>query len=434
MSDFKAETLPYFSPPGNLSELTEENRELWSKQFISYWMDGEISADPSIVSPGRTPLSQFFNGTVDPFDTTQRPQAVTWNAFPKLVTTAYKTTPLRWQVADASRIFQDEYLEWSASRNSSKDIISATFTCEGPEYWQFFASYQREDFIKKMRELNADAADSMSDNEFFLTDPKTGQQVYNPNNYWNSLTTTGTIAHLVQPNNTLSAEIDIAAQATVIRKDKDGNIVTDPDRLIRCSQYGNPGRHSDPTIGGAINQYARAGNALSVADPVALYIASIDTSNFYLDLASTTGDASNANLEPIDDDSSIFVFTRGDIAKGQGLRFTVKIPEGKLGKNGQQLNVSNIYDKKTKQHIRYAAQIADYVTMSVSAVTVNKGEAAEPVPCYGAEEAKAKAEKRDEKAAVSALKASGSADVVAEIIWWIHKISFVCNETVGPSI
>lgn len=54
--------------------------------------------------------------------------------------------------------------------------------------------------------------------------------------------------------------------------------------------------------------------------------------------------------------------------------------------------------------------------MSVSAVTVNKGEAAEPVPCYGAEEAKAKAEERDEKAAVSALKASGSADVVAESV------------------
>jgi hypothetical protein len=46
-----------------------------------------------------------------------------------------------------------------------------------------------------MRSLNADFSDKMSDDDFFLTDPKTGQQVYNPNNHWNSLTTTGTITH-----------------------------------------------------------------------------------------------------------------------------------------------------------------------------------------------------------------------------------------------
>lgn len=50
------------------------------------------------------------------------------------VTNAFKSTPLRWQVADASRMFQDEYLEWSVARDSkTKDILSVTFTCEGPE-------------------------------------------------------------------------------------------------------------------------------------------------------------------------------------------------------------------------------------------------------------------------------------------------------------
>ena len=54
--------------------------------------------------------------------------------------------------------------------------------------------------------------------------------------------------HLIHPSNTLSAEIDIAGQATVIRKDSDGNIITDPQELIQCSKYGNPGRNSDPSV------------------------------------------------------------------------------------------------------------------------------------------------------------------------------------------
>lgn len=100
-----------------------------------------------------------------------------------------------------------------------------------------------------MRDLNSDFKSNMKDDDFFLTDPSTGHQVYNPNNYWNTLSTTGTIAHLVQPNNTLSAQIDIAGQATVLRKDKKGKLVTGSDQLIRCSAYGNPGRHSDPQVG-----------------------------------------------------------------------------------------------------------------------------------------------------------------------------------------
>lgn len=88
----------------------------------------------------------------------------------------------------------------------------------------------------------------MTDTDFFLVDANTQASVYNPNNYWNQLTTTGTIIHLIQPNNTLGAEIDIAAQATVIRKDSSGKTITDANQLILCSRYGNPGRNSDPTV------------------------------------------------------------------------------------------------------------------------------------------------------------------------------------------
>ena len=116
------------------------------------------------------------------------------------------------------------------------------------KYWQVLTSYQKADAINLIRTLNAPLSSAMQDKDFFLIDPATGNEVYNPQNYWNDLTTTGTITHLIHPSNTLSAEIDIAAQSTVIRKNPSGNVITDPQLLIHCSKYGNPGRNSDPTV------------------------------------------------------------------------------------------------------------------------------------------------------------------------------------------
>jgi hypothetical protein len=74
-----------------------------------------------------------------------------------------------------------------------------------------------------------------------------GKWAYDRTNKYNNNTNTGVIINLFQRNNTLFAEVDIAAQGTVIRK-KGGKIVTDQDELIRCSKYGAPGRNSDPKV------------------------------------------------------------------------------------------------------------------------------------------------------------------------------------------
>jgi hypothetical protein len=79
------QTLPDFSPPGDLKEFNAETAKFWSDKCISYWMTGEITADPNVVTAGRTPLKQFFNGTVTAFEQSQQPTAITWDAFPKLV-------------------------------------------------------------------------------------------------------------------------------------------------------------------------------------------------------------------------------------------------------------------------------------------------------------------------------------------------------------
>ncbi len=76
-----AATIAEFSAPGNIDELTPANRSLWSREFISRWMNDEIEGN----HPGRTPLTQFFNGTVTAYEVGQAGVNIVWNGFPNRV-------------------------------------------------------------------------------------------------------------------------------------------------------------------------------------------------------------------------------------------------------------------------------------------------------------------------------------------------------------
>jgi hypothetical protein len=47
-----------------------------------------------------------------------------------------------------------------------------------------------------------------------------------------------------------------------------------------CSGYGDPNRSSDPTIGASVNELARAGHAIALADPIGLYMSELDLDAF----------------------------------------------------------------------------------------------------------------------------------------------------------
>jgi hypothetical protein len=97
---------------------------------------------------------------------------------------------------------------------------------------------------------------------------------YNPYNRWN---TTDGIVHLTEPANSLSAEIKLGADATVLRaKGPDSRKVSDPDALICCARYGGPNRSSDPTIGSSVNELAALGFAITLRNPVGLYMDNLD--------------------------------------------------------------------------------------------------------------------------------------------------------------
>jgi hypothetical protein len=87
--------------------------------------------------------------------------------------------------------------------------------------------------------------------------------------------------HLIQRANTLGAEIELAAGASIVRR-RQGALVTEEQDLINCSQYGVAQRHSDPHIGAEVNRLARDGHLVTLADPVGLFIAGCDFDGFEL--------------------------------------------------------------------------------------------------------------------------------------------------------
>jgi hypothetical protein len=144
--------------------------------------------------------------------------------------------------------------------------------------------------------------------------------------------------HLTHPASTLAAEIRLAADGTVVRS-RAGRPVSDPDALMCCSGYGDPNRSSDPTIGASVNELARAGHAIALADPIGLYMSELD-----LDAFVGPGDA---------DVSDAWVLDRG--AEHRILR-------AHFGRS-QQAGRGRRGDPRAGSPIRFGGQIADAIQM-----------------------------------------------------------------------
>lgn len=187
---------------------------------------------------------------------------------------------------DAFHRQQDEYCEWFVDRDAAGHITRISFTAEGPEYWEEMARLDPDLVLRLYQDLvnpavqptdlfwQFDVAGRNLDTGQFNLVFRRGQ--YNPYNKWN--TTHGAL-HLTHPANTLGAEINLAADATVLRP----AVAVQPagtlaGRLICCAQYGGVNRSSDPLIGAGVNGLARAGRAVTLADPIGLYISTLNLS------------------------------------------------------------------------------------------------------------------------------------------------------------
>jgi hypothetical protein len=340
-------TLNQFDPPGFAQDLDANERVAWSK-WISDELDAAASrTDRKMRNYG--PRPQFFNPLKNQPVADAVEADIHWTAFPRIVAISSTSDRQRWQRADASRDLQDEYCEWSVTRDpGTQKITRVTFTSEGPEYWEFLAARNPA----RVLELYHEHVSSLVRKEDLFQ-----QNKYNPRNQWNASTSHGAM-HLIQRANTLGAEIELAAAATLLRANADGTLKTDEQDLIDCGQYGAARRHSDPHIGAEVNGFARKKADVTLANPVGLCIADLSVPNW------VAPDGSDAK--------SYWKITRGTPEKA--LRAVYEVPAEK----GFTVSDITIDD----QPILFGGQIADFITIKLTGLATRFGASvARPVGC-----------------------------------------------------
>jgi hypothetical protein len=255
-----------FSPPGNVDDLTADAVDAWSEE-VSVLLDQAIAA----MEFGEGP-PPFFNPVTEPLEAKAVP--VIWPALSgNLEALTHLSDVERGARADGDRLrWQDEYCEWSVTRDDEERITSVTFTSEVKEWWEHVGRTDKDLLIGLYRTW---VDPNVDPNLLF------DAGVYNPQNPLNTRTD-GPIAHLAQVNNNLEAAVALAATATIVRT-LNGQVVTDTQKLMDCAAaLGDKDRFSDPSIASTINAAAAVGDRVTLADPPGLYLAGIRTEGMAL--------------------------------------------------------------------------------------------------------------------------------------------------------
>lgn len=349
-------TLARLDTPGRLRDVSDSARlARWSREQSARF----DSAVAGIRRPGATP--QFYNPTRVSTDAGAAARLITWPGFPRRLllqfgadrTRAYRAAErLQGGAGDRFR-HQDEYLEWHTHRDpGSGKVTRIDLTCEGPEYWEFLSRVAPNVLLALYREHVSPAAT--------MAQLMPGG-VYNPSNPWN--TTRGAM-HLTHPANSLGAEIKLAADATVLRR-RGTRILTDADELIVCAGFGERLRSSDPRIGADVNALARQGYAITLQDPVGLYIVRLETQGWR-----------KPDGRPVGDYLRI---TRG--RPGQGLRAVYQVPP-RARTGGRPFVVGDI--EIGGRPIEFGGQIAERVTMGLTGLATRPAGISNPaLACAG---------------------------------------------------
>ena len=339
-------TLTRFDPIGNVDDVGEEARKLWSDAVKSIFQ--QVRAGQPDRKDNDSPRSGFY----DPTETDTAADAVEavirWSAFPRQIRRNFPGDLQRWRRAEASREVQDEYLEWSATRDSEGKLQKVTFTCEPREWWVFLSQTAPETLVElyqrfvSPRVTKADLFDAGGN--------------YLVRNRWNRSTTEGAM-HLVHDPNSLFAEVELAGAATIVRR-RNGTVLTREQELIQCGLYGAPERNSDPHIGGEVNALARQGASVTLKNPVGLYIDGLSTGDF------RTPDGS--------DPATYWRYGRG--AEGFPVRAVYEVPE-EAGFAVGDIEVDG-------RPLEFGSQLADHITVRLTGVACRFGQNdAPPMEC-----------------------------------------------------
>lgn len=341
-----------YNAPGNMDELTPELLESWRNLQSKYFETGirvakEEADPPSDKAWIFNPLTSGTEG-VNVAD-------VRWNAFPKRLLDNFGTATAAWSEADRSRNRHEEYCEWEVVRDPvTLKVERVTFTTEVYEYYQMLLDESPAQLLDLYHRYVSDQVE--------LGDLRGPQGAYNPTNKWNYPEIQGkrgVLMHMGFGANTLQAAINLSAEATWPSIDDSGTLITDEQGLIDCREYGARERHSDPHIGAQINALTRAGNEISFAGPVGLYIDSVDLSGFELPGAASPDD--------------LFRVVRGDA--DHMMRVVFEAPAG------SHFDLGDV--KIDGNSIRFGGQVAEKLTIRIRGIARQASEGPPRISCSG---------------------------------------------------
>jgi len=228
-------------------------------------------------------------------------------------------------------------LEWFVYKTPAGRIRRIDFTCEPYDYWEFLGANDRARVVALYR---AYIDPSIPESDLFP-----GGGPYDMFNPWN--TEKGAM-HLTDGPNSLGAEINLVAGATVTWQ-KDGVPVTDPLQFIRCGGFGGEVRSSDPRIGWDIGNLARLGFAITLRNPIGLLIDGLDDTGFLKPDGTPAGD--------------YWRVRRG--GGGHIVRATYEVPAAEGFVVGD-MTIGG-------QRVEFGGQVAEHVAMKVVGVACRQG-------------------------------------------------------------
>jgi hypothetical protein len=321
--------------------------------FLTTWHDN-IRARFA-VEQARPGVSLFFSEVDSAATSNDIP--VSWNAFPLFIKRRFPNNAdriQRWSIADLLRTEaagpfrqQDEYCEWFAYRDvPDGPIRRIVFTAEAPEYWDALAAADLDRVVELYRQFVSPAVQRGD---------LLRNGVYNPRNKWN---TTHGVMHLTHPANTLFAEINLAAQSTIMRRNGQGARITSVRQFACASSFGDVNRTSDPSIGSSVNLTVfpaapgSTAQSITLANPVGLYIAGLQD-----------GVLTDDNDNPL----NWFRFVRG--GPSRGLMAVLEPPAG-AAFGLERVRIAGV-------PLTHGGQVAERITMVLFARTANLSK---PVP------------------------------------------------------
>ena len=383
--------LEKFDPPAHLPDFSDLPglAEQWN-EAVSNWFDFVITSEAAALPAGAT--VQYYNPVKFDPGFPAIDQAITWNAFPKeLLRALGRERALReadklWPLSRYSPRLKgmsfdvtpyrplNEYCEWHVKRDPNTNrIIKVSFSSEPPEYWKalYGGIYEFDDgrkysfpgSPKKVLELYHELVGPEVQPEDLICHEDIGADgdavhvrkgEYNAYNKWN---TTHGIAHLCAPPNSLIAEIELGGDATIVRTDRRGRLVVEPDALICCAAYGGPDRNSDPTIGSSVNALARLGAYVTLRNPVGLYMDHIDLAGWKAPAGIDVADCAR--------------IVRGQ--PGMIEHLVVEVPRS-TGYDVSDLTIGGV-------PVQYGGQIAECITVKLTGTAVLANLKPRPVPC-----------------------------------------------------